>query len=143
MRIAIAVLTFAVGLPWVAWGAECERPQAAETAIDNLDSWAKVHTFFREFAKCDDGGIAEGVSDKVEILLSKHWGELNMLAPLAATDRAFAGFVVRHVDDLWTAHDLRAVDLMAQTQCPRNAHELCRDIHAQVLSLGPIAPDEG
>ena len=143
MRIAIAVLTLVAGVPLNTWAAECTRPQAAEAATDNLNSWAEVHAFFREFAKCDDGAIAEGVSDKVETLLSNHWDELKALASLVAADRAFGRFVLRHVDVLWTPHDLRAVDRMAQKQCPRDAQRLCRDIHATILSLEPIAPDQG
>ncbi len=54
---------------------ECDERDGytAETLTDYLDSWKNVARFYKDFKKCDNGGVAEGVSDAVARLLAQSW----------------------------------------------------------------------
>lgn len=47
-----------------------------EAVTDYLDSWQNIAQCFRQFRACDDGGIAEGISDAVARLLANRWDRL-------------------------------------------------------------------
>jgi hypothetical protein len=50
----------------------CSEQEAAQAEMetDALKSWDSVYTFYRKFSHCDDGAVAEGVSDAVVKLLA-------------------------------------------------------------------------
>lgn len=93
--------------------------------VDHLKDWAAVQRSFKKFARCDDGGIAEGYSDAVAQLLAKHWNRLPDLIRLSSSDRVFKDFVIRHIDATDSEDDLKAADRNARLQCPPEAKGLC------------------
>ena len=104
----------------------------AEAATDHLTTWNSVHRFYKHFLICDDGGIREGVSDKVAKLLANRWDRFGECAKLASKDKAFEMFVVRHVDETidWI-HDAPKINENARLHCPSNAAQLCKALVEQ------------
>jgi hypothetical protein len=50
-------------------------------AFDALTSWDAVLNFYKKYFACDDGGIAEGVSDAVTKLLQNNWARFLAIKP--------------------------------------------------------------
>lgn len=98
----------------------------ADEAVDHLKSWTAVHRVFRQYGKCDDGGIAEGYSDAVAKLLAWHWASLNELTRLTQKDPLFERFVLAHVDQTIGLDEGKAIIVNARDQCPAGAQSLCR-----------------
>ena len=88
-------------VPAVAEKKPCSQKEAmqAETATDSLKTWNSVYRFYKQFSHCDDGSVAEGVSDAIAKLLSNHWDSLHDFVKLASDDKGFEDFVIRHVDE--------------------------------------------
>src|SRR5580698_3776472 len=97
-----AILALAAGFSMtsVAAAKSCspQQAEAADAMIDQLDDWDKVHTIFVKFKQCDDGSIAEGISESVSRLLVDEWATLPSLAMLGGQDAPFKSFVLRHID---------------------------------------------
>src|SRR2546423_14199177 len=87
--------------PWVS-AAKCTTRDAiaADSDLDRLSSWAAVHRSFKRYKQCDDASIGEGYSDKIVILLTKHWHSITMLSGLTQADPEFERFVRWHIDSL-------------------------------------------
>jgi hypothetical protein len=134
--LAIACLAFvpmsanATKRPSVA-ARECtssESRLADDDGPESLKDWDAVHVWYRRWARCDDGGIAEGVSESVTVLLARHWTTLQRLAELGQKDQNFIAFVVRHVDDTVPADRLKLIIKKSQTACPAGQRRLCKQI---------------
>jgi hypothetical protein len=98
----------------------------AEDAVDSLHTWAEIHAAFARYApQCDDGGVAEGFSDRIVHLLASNWGALPVLYELARTDPGFGRFVLRHIDSTVNTDELRAITKHAESQCPSGYKRLC------------------
>jgi len=108
----------------------------ADNATDALKSWKAVHDFFKKYVQCDDGGIAEGVSDRVVTLLAKDWTHIADLQKLTDADQDFRGFVLRHIDMTTNCDDVERVLNYARNLCPKNAQHICKDVMAQIDGMG-------
>lgn len=135
-RVAYLAVLLLVG--GVAHSDECSPMEAyaAETVVDYLDNWANLHRAYSQFAKCDDGAIAEGFSDVVTKLLSRQWRSLPDLTKIIGADPTFEQFVLRHLDETVSAADLKAIATLATSSCPRGARGLCERIRAHIDELG-------
>jgi hypothetical protein len=104
----------------------------AEKATDSLRTWDSVYRFYKQYSQCDDGSVGEGISDAVAKLLAHHWDSFSDFVKLAANDKAFEKFVVRHVDETidWT-HDAPEIHENAGLHCPSNAARLCKILITQ------------
>jgi hypothetical protein len=111
-------------------GATCDEAlaQQADSATDGLTDWGRVDQFFRRYGGCDDGSIAEGVSDGVATLLTERWAAVGELARLSRRDPVFEQFVLRHIDELMTPEQGAMIMANAQKRCPAGARRLCRKI---------------
>jgi hypothetical protein len=102
--------------------------EAADSAMDNLDSWIKVEWALKKYGHCDDGGIAEGNSEAVARLLVDRWATLPSLAELVKRDPALKRFVLRHIDTTLDTDDLDKIKAFASSQCPTGTASLCREL---------------
>lgn len=107
----------------------CSQKEAmqAETATDRLKTWNSVYRFYKQFPHCDDGGIAEGISDAVAKLFANRWDSLHTFVKLAYSDNGFENFVIRHLDETidW-GHDAPLINENARLRCPLSAARLCK-----------------
>lgn len=109
--------------------AACTVPQAqaADAAVDSLDSWEAVAAFRVKFEQCDDGSIAEGSSEAVARLLVDHWDTLPELSHLVTKTPALRLFVLRHINSTLDTCDLEKIKQNAST-CPSGMLSLCKSI---------------
>jgi hypothetical protein len=107
----------------------CSEQEAAQAEMktDALKSWDSVYRFYRKFSHCDDGGIAEGVSDAVVKLLAKRWDTVGHLVKHVSNDGKFENFVLRHIDETvdWE-RDFPKIRQNATSRCPPDAVRLCK-----------------
>lgn len=118
--------------PWVS-AAKCTTKDAiaADSDLDRLTNWAAVHNSFKRYKQCDDASIGEGYSDKVVMLLTKHWPTITTLASLAQADPEFGDFVLSHVDELMSPDQSKFIIDNAGNRCPAAAEKLCRRLEAK------------
>lgn len=111
-----------------------EQAKAAEANAANLVSWKDLYLNFKSYANCDDGGIAEGFSESVSIILSEHWKDLKELSRLAASDQAFRHFVISHIDQTVPAERLALIAKNASRRCPSREERLCKEIYEAAIA---------
>ena len=104
-----------------------EEAKQADNENDALKTWNSVHRFYKQFSQCDDGGVAEGVSEAVAKLLANQWDSVGELVKLGSKDKGFEDFVVRHVDETidWD-RDAPKIHENARLHCPANSRRLCK-----------------
>lgn len=107
-----------------------EEALAAETVAATAQSWGQLHQQFARYHYCDDGAIAEGFSESVTVLLSRHWQDVRELETIFRTDSAFRKFVIWHIDETVPAERLKRIAGNAKKRCPRSLKGLCHDIEA-------------
>jgi hypothetical protein len=138
LLLACVVAIVAAPVPSTAAAKTCtlEQGKAAETAVDHLDSWQEVHSAFKQYAQCDDGGVAEGFSDRIVHLLATQWPRLPELAQYTRNDPAFRAFVLKHIDATADDREIRDIASLAESRCPVRLRQLC-----SALKDAAINPD--
>jgi hypothetical protein len=101
---------------------------AAQHEAVNLDDVGALYQSFKKFHHCDDGAISEGYNEAVVRVLSKHWEQIIELHRLTSTDKEFAAFVLRHVNEAMTPKQRAIIVKNAAEDCPKVATNLCRNI---------------
>ncbi|WP_232829635.1 hypothetical protein [Rahnella sp. NRRL B-41462] len=86
--------------------------EAADIAVDNLDSWDALHKNYIAYAQCDDGSIAEGNSDAMARLLVDKWPQIAKLQSLINRDSGFEKYIMRHIDATLDADDADTSQLL-------------------------------
>jgi len=109
----------------------------ADRSANAIASWADAYNSYRKFARCDDASIGEGYSDKIARLLSDKWSKVAELDRLAARDKGFERFVLRHVDELMTDEQAKKIRENAQKQCPPKMDRLCKAIITGMRETDP------
>jgi hypothetical protein len=109
--------------------------QAADRCVEKGDeillrakTWSDLHRWRQEFPECDDGYLAEGVSDFVTRSLARRWYALPSLRAELHGDEEFERFVLRHIDASTDAADLKAVVNKATRRCRDQERSLCSAI---------------
>jgi hypothetical protein len=112
----------------------------AEAATDHLDSWKKLAQARKQFERCDDGGVAEGLSDAVARLLARHWETLPKLVSLIHAEPGLEPFVLAHLNESDDFDDLKTIRTLASSQCPTSAAKLCAKLVHRISSLDLSGP---
>jgi len=122
-----AVLAALLPVSWAGAGDRCEG--ADRQFFSRVKSWAQLHAWFAAYAPdCDDGGLAEGVSDFVVVSLAKRWTSLPELERRIARDSRFRAFVLDHIDETTDSGDLGTIVANATSRCPPRSSSLCTAI---------------
>ena len=101
----------------------------ADQAMENLRTWTDLRLWYENFPhRCDDGELAEGMSEFVVATLAKRWNTLPSLQAEIAKNRRFKHFVIEHIDATTDDGDLANVLTNARTSCPRSLGSLCKKI---------------
>ncbi len=108
----------------------CSATEAkrADSQVNGLRSWDALFEWYRAYHQCDDGGIAEGISEVVARNLVDRWETLPQFAQLAAKTPAFGHFVIRHVDETLDSNDLKKIHANAANRCPTKLRGFCDDL---------------
>lgn len=104
-----------------------QQAKQAEKAVDSLNSWDRIHDWYKAYSQCDDGGQAEGMSEAVARNLVDRWERLSRLGELIK-DAGFRRFILKHVDATLNADDLEKIAVNAEKRCPTNLRALCREL---------------
>lgn len=107
-----------------------KEADAADAAIDGLDSWTRVARAFQRYGHCDEGSIAEGNSEAIARLLVDHWGTAPSLARLVRRDPALKRFILRHIDSTLDTDDLVKIRSLASASCPAGSASFCSELLA-------------
>jgi hypothetical protein len=99
---------------------------AADAIVDHLDSWAQVDAAFRKYGHCDDGGIAEGMSEAIARLLTDRWKTLPELGAQIKRNPPLESFVLRHIDSTLDSDDLAKIATLSTRSCPAGMRSLCK-----------------
>jgi len=134
--LALALVLAPAGFAQTAPKQSCsvEDSQHAFDAVDKLDNWGAVRRLYKTYLPCDDGGIAEGVSDAVTKLLARKWSDFWLLQANVEGDQQFQKFILKHIDATVPVETLQAIDHNARQRCPKGFSEICKKIDAAALS---------
>ena len=137
LRLVITLL-LALVAPTVACAAESRIAESPcrltdvqfVQALNDLHNWKRLHSFVRMYMPAcpDDGMFAEGYSEVVVRTLADKWKDLPSLASIAARDKDFLKFVLRHIDATAAEADLKTVQNNARGRCPKEHLALCAKI---------------
>ena len=109
----------------------------------NLTAGGAVLKFYKEYLACDDGGIAEGVSDSITKLLANNWAGFWRLSPTVRAKPQFQRFSLRHIDATVPVDTLQSIGRNARNRCPQESAVLCKKIgDATALSSRLHKPKE-
>lgn len=103
---------------------------AAQSAVDSIDSWSTLAKAHQRFAHCDIASVAEGNSEAVARLLVDQWEQLPTLAALTAKQPGFMPFVLRHIDTTLDTADIERIAELASSRCPVGHTKLCASLSA-------------
>ncbi|MFD3246239.1 hypothetical protein [Rahnella aquatilis] len=131
MKIVVIVLSLAlISDPTHAKSCTERDAEAADLAIDNLDSWEAIQKNYVAYAQCDDGNIAEGNSETIARLLVDKWPEIVKLQSLISHDSGFEKYILRHIDSTLDTDDLNQIIRLSSESCPAERQDLCSKIIA-------------
>src|SRR5438128_474291 len=131
-RIALIPLFLVAAHPDT--GRRCQD-DAADHAMDSLTTWRDLRAWWETyFPECDDGYIAEGISDTVAQWLAKDWSTLPRLRKELRGRPQFLRFVIEHIDASDARDDLEKIIENAEQRCPPDATSLCKSFAAQARS---------
>jgi len=138
--IVLSMIVAGGALPLPATAAPVEQctvamSAKAEDASDHLKAWPALYAFYRSFKACDDGGVAEGVDDAVDQLLSRKWSTLDAFRTTLQTDKGFVAFVLRHINEDWSRADLALVRENALHHCPEGLTAFCEAVVKQIDTI--------
>lgn len=112
---------------------ECSRMEAyaAETVTGYLSSWREIHSAFKQFGHCDDGGIAEGFDEAITVLWEREWVRVPEMLHEFAGDPAFKAFIYRRIGtETVPADRWQSIIAQAKAKCPEGAEEFCGKVIA-------------
>ena len=102
----------------------------ADAALTPVENWSALHRYYRAYGDCRDGYLGEGVSEKVETLLTEHWETLPELAGLARNDLGFERFVLAQLGETNSAGFTEQLIALSDQSCPKGAEVVCRRLSA-------------
>jgi hypothetical protein len=124
----LPVLAFLGSAPHPCSAADRCSGIADERFFSKVKSWSGLRKWFESYADCDDGGLAEGISDYAVVSLAQHWRDLPELKRQIEKNSRFEAFVLRHIDATTDSDDLKKVVENATQRCPEHSTALCSSI---------------
>jgi len=103
--------------------------RADESLVSAAGAWGYLFGDWRTFSACDDGGIAEGYSDAVVVLLARRWDQFDAFVSLSERNPTFRKWAIGHIDATTSSDDLKQV-LRNSARCAGSIKrkDLCREI---------------
>lgn len=101
----------------------------ADTAVGGVNTWDAFASWYRRYAVCDDGDIAESMDGVTARLLDGRWADLMHAGPVFNRNDGLQKFLVRHIDAVGlTRQAADALRRRAETQCSTTIASLCKAI---------------
>lgn len=83
--------------------------RADSSLVSAAGAWGSLFRHWRTYSSCDDGGVAEGYSDAVVVLLARRWGKFDEFVSLSERNPAFRKWAIGHIDATTSTDDLTQV----------------------------------
>ena len=83
--------------------------RADASLVSAAGAWGSLFKHWKTFHSCDDGGLAEGYSDAVVVLLAHRSGQFDVFASLTERNPAFRRWAIEHIDATTSNDDLKKV----------------------------------
>lgn len=96
--------------------------------LKRVQDWDAFHNSFERFGSCDKARIGEEFSYSIGRLLSQHWGDVDVLLRLAAEDKGFKAFVLRHIDENIPDEEGQLLVRNCREHPPVNGEWLCKAV---------------
>lgn len=96
--------------------------------LKRVQDWDSFHNSFERFGSCDRARIAEEYSYSIGRLLSQHWADVDVLLRLAAGDKAFKAFILRHIDENIPEEEGQVIVRNCRERPPVNGEWLCKAV---------------
>ncbi|MBZ5659074.1 MAG: hypothetical protein LAO08_01600 [Acidobacteriia bacterium] len=133
--LVAVVINVVVGIPAASAKAlpqgNCGSLDKQSLAQHEPKDWDSLYHLFRKFSACDGGAIGEQFSEDVAQLFSKQWGHLDKLSRLAAADKTFEQFVLRHIDTTLDESELLVMVDNSKLHCRAGDRRICGLVHAK------------
>jgi len=124
-------------------GCTIAKANRAELEASRIRAWDALHKWYMTYRRCDDGSIAEGISEDVARILVDHWKTLPKLDELASEDARFKRFVIKHIDATLRGEDVEKIERNARMNCPAELTGICADLKKRARStLKELAPPD-
>lgn len=115
----------------LAYASDCasvEEMDKADNAASSIHGWHGVYSFYENYRQCDEGYIAEGMSETIVGLLANNWKTSHQLMHLSVIDRAFESWMINHINTTTNDRDLDKVVRNAADSCPEGHKAFCNQI---------------
>ena len=106
----------------------------AEHALDKQETrkaWEKtleIAAMIKQYPDYDDGEYAEGINDIVTRLLMKPWNDASPYLIGTKSTPAFRDFVVDHINELSSPHDLKIIKKNINQHCDPTKYAICEQL---------------
>lgn len=104
--------------------------EKADAAIDSIENWEKLFSFYERFSSCDDGSISEGISESIARLLVDQPNTLVSASDALLKHSTFRRFTLRHIDSTLNTDDLTKIANLPASACPTQLTSFCEAIRA-------------
>jgi hypothetical protein len=106
---------------------KCTSTEAkrARAEAGHVQDWNSIYSSFKRFGHCDSGRVAEEYSYAVSRLLAHHWEDVEVVLGLAAGDKNFQQFVLRHINEDIPEEEAQLIVINSRQHCPPNGKWLC------------------
>ncbi len=142
---AYVTMVFAAFIGVVAAHAEDAKVKdaciAAEQTIGQVKTWKALYTYSKTY-DCDNGAIAEGISDKVEQLMTHDWEALSSVAAKLRSDKAFRTLLLNHIDETWSSEDIEIARQNAASHCPQGLDAFCKTVVSAVADVEKYSAED-
>jgi hypothetical protein len=108
--------------------------EKADPALNYIKTWQDLRLWYENYPECDDGYFAEGISNFVVSSFAKRWKTLPVFQREIMKNSKFKGFVMKHIDATTDENNLKMAAQNANSKCPSNRRNLCREIEKNAQS---------
>jgi hypothetical protein len=105
---------------------------AGDKALFKVQTWVGLAQWFERYPECDDGYLAEHVSELVQGWLARRPTTLFRLNEAVERHPALLSMVERHIDDLMSRERSARARENADRRCPGGAEKTCEAIVAAI-----------
>ena len=115
---------------------------AAENHIGPVKTWRDLYAYSKTYSGCDNGAIAEGISDKVEQLMTHDWASISSVTAKLRSDKAFRTLLLNHIDETWSNEDIETARQNAASHCPQGLNDFCKAVVSAVADVEKYSAED-
>lgn len=130
--LCLLVTLFSVTGP--VWAAD-RCMNVGDTALFKVKTWDELGVWWEGYPECDDGYLAEHVSELVTTWLAKEPDSITALSRAIESHATLRPLALKHIDITASVEAIQRIQQHASDACPDGAADLCRAILARIEDL--------